>query len=80
MKYKELTGKIIGCTYKVYNQMGYGFLGLIINSCERKVEIKRNVRDFDEDLQDELWTFNPEYPVNPVQKIIFKSAKVLPFF
>jgi hypothetical protein len=54
MKYKELTGKIISCTYKVYNQMGYGFLGLIINSCERKVEIKRNVRDFDEDLQDEL--------------------------
>ncbi len=28
------------------------FLGLIINFAERKVEIKRKVRDFDEDLQD----------------------------
>jgi GxxExxY protein len=128
MKYKELTEKIIGCAYRVYNRMGYGFLesvyekcllielikaglsavsqksitvfynnevvgefvadiivedtiilelksvrriiqahevqlvnylvatekpvGLIINFGERKVEIKRKVKDFDEDLQD----------------------------
>ena len=26
MQYKELTEKIIGCTYKVYNTMGFGFL------------------------------------------------------
>ncbi len=25
MKYKELTEKIIGCAYRVDNQMGYGF-------------------------------------------------------
>ncbi|MCK4468821.1 MAG: hypothetical protein KAU60_10755 [Desulfobacterales bacterium] len=30
------------------------------------VEIKRKVRDFDGDLQDEFRCFNPEYPVNPV--------------
>ena len=130
MKYRELTDKIIGCAYRVYNQMGYGFLetvyekcllielikaglsavsqkpitvfydnevvgefvadiivedtiilelksvrqiiqahevqlvnylvatekpvGLIINFGERKVEIKRKVKDFDEDLQDEF--------------------------
>jgi hypothetical protein len=35
-------------------QMGCGFLGLIVNFDERKVEIKRKVRDFDEDLQDEF--------------------------
>jgi len=29
-------------------------VGLIINFGERKVEIKRKVRDFDEDLQDEF--------------------------
>ena len=29
-------------------------VGLIINFGERKVEIKRKVKDFDEDLQDEL--------------------------
>jgi len=130
VKHRELTEKIIGCAYRVYNQMGYGFLesvyekcllielrkaglsavsqkpitvfydnkvvgefvadiivedtiilelksvrqiiqahevqmvnylvatekavGLIINFGERKVEIKRKVRDFDEDLQDEF--------------------------
>jgi len=31
--------------------MGYGFF---INFGERKVEIKRKVKDFDEDLQDEF--------------------------
>ena len=130
MKHRELTEKIIGCAYRVYNRMGYGFLesvyekcllielikaglsavsqksitvfydnkvvgefvadiivedtiilelksvrqiiqahevqlvnylvatgksiGLIINFGERKVEIKRKVRNFDEDLQDDF--------------------------
>ena len=130
MKHRELTEKIIGCAYRVYNRMGYGFLesvyekcllielrkaglfavsqksitvfydnkvvgefvadiivedtiilelksvrqiiqahevqmvnylvatgksiGLIINFGERKVEIKRKVKDFDADLQDEF--------------------------
>ena len=31
MKYRELTEKIIGCAYRVYNQIYYGFLGLIVN-------------------------------------------------
>mgnify|MGYP006301120215 CR=1 FL=1 len=26
MQYEELTDKIIGCAYKVYNILGYGFL------------------------------------------------------
>ena len=26
MEYKELTEKIIGCSFKVYNKMGFGFL------------------------------------------------------
>jgi len=26
MKYEEITHKIIGCAYKVYNQLGFGFL------------------------------------------------------
>ena len=36
MKYKELTEKIIGCAYRVYNRMGCGFKVLIINFGERK--------------------------------------------
>ena len=130
MEYKDVTETIIGCAYRVYNKMGFGFLesvyekcllielrkagldaesqksitvyyddeivgefvadiivndmiilelksvrrvinahevqlvnylvatgkpvGLILNFGERKVEIKRKVRDFDEDLQDEF--------------------------
>jgi len=34
--------------------MGYGFWGLIINFGERKVEIKRKIRNFEEDLQDDF--------------------------
>ena len=26
MEYEEITDKIIGCCYKVYNVLGYGFL------------------------------------------------------
>ncbi len=26
MEYRELTEKIIGCAYRVYNNMGFGFL------------------------------------------------------
>ena len=26
MEYKELTHKIIGCAYRVFNQLGFGFL------------------------------------------------------
>ena len=33
MKYEELTRKIIGCAYKVYNTMGYGFLESVYEKC-----------------------------------------------
>ena len=33
MKYKELTEKIIGCAYRVYNRMGYGFLESVYEKC-----------------------------------------------
>ena len=29
MKHEELTRKIIGCAYKVYNQLGFGFLEIV---------------------------------------------------
>ncbi len=46
MEYTELTEKIIGCAYRVYNKMGFGFIeSLILNFGERKVEIKRKVSD-----------------------------------
>ena len=33
MQYKELTEKIIGCAYLVYNRMGFGFLESIYKKC-----------------------------------------------
>ncbi len=33
MKYEELTGKIIGCAYNVYNKMGFGFLESVYENC-----------------------------------------------
>ena len=33
MEFKEITEKIIGCAYKVYNTMGYGFLESVYEKC-----------------------------------------------
>lgn len=33
MKHEELTKKIIGCSYEVYNRMGYGFLESVYEKC-----------------------------------------------
>ena len=33
MEHSELTEKIIGCSYRVYNRMGYGFLESVYEKC-----------------------------------------------
>jgi len=33
MKYEELSEKMIGCAYRVYNKMGYGFLESVYEKC-----------------------------------------------
>ncbi len=33
MEYRELTEKVIGCAYRVYNQMGFGFLESVYEKC-----------------------------------------------
>jgi len=33
MEYKNLTEKIIGCAYRVYNRMGFGFLESVYEKC-----------------------------------------------
>ena len=40
MKQKELTEKIIGCAYRVYNKMGYGFLESVYEKC-LMIELKK---------------------------------------
>ena len=33
MEYKELTEKVIGCAYRIYNKMGFGFLESVYEKC-----------------------------------------------
>ena len=33
MEYEDITEKIIGCAYRVYNKMGYGFLESVYENC-----------------------------------------------
>ncbi len=33
MEYEELTEKIIGCAYRVYNKLGFGFLESVYQKC-----------------------------------------------
>jgi len=33
MKYGELTEKIIGCAFRIYNKMGFGFLESVYEKC-----------------------------------------------
>ena len=40
MKYQELTEKIIGCAYTVYNKMGFGFLESVYEKC-LLIELKK---------------------------------------
>ena len=40
MEYKELTEKVIGCAYKVYNKMGFGYLESVYEKC-LIIELKR---------------------------------------
>ncbi|MCK4330019.1 GxxExxY protein [candidate division WOR-3 bacterium] len=40
MKYEKLTEKIIGCAYRVYNNMGFGFLESVYEKC-LLIELKK---------------------------------------
>lgn len=33
MKFETLTEKIIGCAYRVYNEMGFGYLESVYEKC-----------------------------------------------
>lgn len=40
MEYTELTERIIGCAYQVYNKMGFGFLESVYEKC-LMIELKK---------------------------------------
>ena len=40
MQYEEMTEQIIGCAYRVYNKMGFGFLESVYEKC-MEIELKK---------------------------------------
>jgi GxxExxY protein len=46
MEYKELTEKIIGCAYRVYNKMGFGYLESVYEKC-MLIELRKAGFDFE---------------------------------
>ena len=40
MQYEEITEQIIGCAYRVYNKMGFGFLESVYENC-MKIELEK---------------------------------------
>ncbi|MEA1926790.1 MAG: GxxExxY protein, partial [Candidatus Auribacterota bacterium] len=57
MEYQELTEKVIGCAYQVFNRMGFGFLESVYEKCMLielaksglKFEAQKNIQVFYED-------------------------------
>lgn len=47
MEYEELTKMVIGCAYRVYNRMGFGFLESVYEKC-MVVELVRSGIQFEE--------------------------------
>ena len=48
MKHEELTHKIIGCAYKVYNELGFGFLESVYKKAMIIELTKNNIKVEDE--------------------------------
>ena len=46
MEYEELTEKIIGCSFKVYNKIGFGFLESVYEKC-LCIELKKSGLKFE---------------------------------
>ena len=40
MQYEQMTEQIIGCAYRVYNKMGFGFLESVYEKC-MEIELKK---------------------------------------
>ena len=57
MKHEEITHKIIGCAYKVFNQLGFGFLEIVykkamfieLTKTGLKVEVEKLLRVYYDD-------------------------------
>ena len=54
MEYEDITHKIIGCAYKVFNQLGYGFLEIIYRKA-MVIELSKDSLKADEEKPLEVY-------------------------
>ena len=81
MEYSELTEKIIGCAYSVYNKMGFGYLESVYEKCMLielrkaglKVESQKPLTVFYEN--ETVGEFIADIIVNDTVILELKSAK-----
>jgi len=81
MEYSELTEKIIGCAYGVYNKMGFGYLESVYEKCMLielrkaglKVESQKSLTVFYEN--ETVGEFIADIIVNDTIILELKSAK-----
>ena len=81
MEYSELTEKIIGCAYSVYNKMGFGYLESVYEKCmlielrkaSLKVESQKSLTVFYEN--ETVGEFIADIIVNDTIILELKSAK-----
>ena len=83
MEYEDITDKIIGCCYKVYNVLGYGFLESVY---EKALLIELNRSGLDAKAQKEILVhydgeivgeFRADILVEDVVIVELKSVKML---
>ncbi len=60
MEHKDITEKIIGCSYKVYNRMGFGFLESVYEKC-MMIEIEKT--GFHAECQKPITVYYANQPV-----------------
>jgi GxxExxY protein len=82
MKHEELTHKIIGCAYKVYNQLGFGFLESIyrkamvieLNRADLNVEEEKSLTVYYDEGED-LGVFSADLFVEDSVVVELKTQK-----
>ncbi len=75
MEYGELTEKVMGCAYRVYNQMGFGFLESVYEKC---MLIELNKADLNAELQKPITVYYDNQIVGEfIADIIVKDTIIL---
>jgi len=83
MQHKEMTEKIIGCAYRVYNKMGFGFLESVYENClmielgkvDLKADQQKEIKVYYE--SEEVGVFTADIIVENTVIVELKSIKRL---